>query len=596
VRQGLSRPLWLAVVAVVFALPMFVGLGRTDMENDEAIYSYAVDGILATGDWLNPPLSPFDGHTFLEKPPLKFWIVAAPISLGLLPHNEIGMRVWDVAFGGVAFLYVFALGRRLAGVLCGLIAVFGLFIYDPLLFEHGLRNNNMEAPLVLSYVGGVYHYLAWAAAERRSRRVAHAGAVTAYFFLGFMTKFVAVFFLPILLAAATLVHRSVLRKVIAEWRLWSAMAGGFLAAAAPWFLYEYWREGDGFLRVMFAEHVYQRFTTSLDPGHIHPWNYYFVTIFNQLGYDQLQWPAVVGGVLLAVTAVRSPSFDKTAILAWLTIPLALMSLGSSKLHHYAYPFLPPIMLAMGYGPAWLIRATRGHVESAIEWSHRRMTAWRPLAGAGVRNTFLALAAFCVCLGVATLVLGKVQLRWGGHDLFRNSNVTRPLLIALVLATVAGRGATAARVLVPAVIFLWLMPVREYENTVAYMREERHPLRTARDCLLQARAAERAAGREAPGVYAVGEAAWFLHSYYYYLRDVGGWERSDVADPQHVDRGLFSAGHQRPLLLPDSAYQSVKARRGADLATVPVLPLRGVMLLAPGPYAGCAPKLAPLTPQ
>ena len=67
------------------------------MENDEAIYSYAVDGILATGDWLNPPLSPFDGHTFLEKPPLKFWIVAAPIRLGLLPHNELGMRVWDVA-------------------------------------------------------------------------------------------------------------------------------------------------------------------------------------------------------------------------------------------------------------------------------------------------------------------------------------------------------------------------------------------------------------------------------------------------------------------------------------------------------------------
>ena len=57
------------------------------------------------------------------------------------------MRVWDASVGGVAFLYVFALGRRLAGPVCGLVAVFVLFVYDPLLFEHGLRNNNMEAPL-----------------------------------------------------------------------------------------------------------------------------------------------------------------------------------------------------------------------------------------------------------------------------------------------------------------------------------------------------------------------------------------------------------------------------------------------------------------
>ena len=74
-REGLIRRLWLAAVVVAFCVPLFVGLGRTDVENDEAIYSYAVDGILATGDWLNPPLSPHQDWTFLEKPPLKFWLV-----------------------------------------------------------------------------------------------------------------------------------------------------------------------------------------------------------------------------------------------------------------------------------------------------------------------------------------------------------------------------------------------------------------------------------------------------------------------------------------------------------------------------------------
>ena len=37
-RERLIRQLWLAAVVVAFCLPLFVGLNRTDMENDEAIY------------------------------------------------------------------------------------------------------------------------------------------------------------------------------------------------------------------------------------------------------------------------------------------------------------------------------------------------------------------------------------------------------------------------------------------------------------------------------------------------------------------------------------------------------------------------------
>ena len=104
-REGLTSRLWLALVILAFCAPLFIGLGRTDLENDEAIYSYAVDSILARGDWLDPLLSPSDQTVFLEKPPLKFWIVAAPIAAGLLPHDEAGMRVWDALFGALAFIY-----------------------------------------------------------------------------------------------------------------------------------------------------------------------------------------------------------------------------------------------------------------------------------------------------------------------------------------------------------------------------------------------------------------------------------------------------------------------------------------------------------
>ena len=158
--MSVSR-LWLALVLAVFCLPLFLGLGRADTRDDEAIYSFAVDRILETGDWLEPKSSPNDDWAFLEKPPLKFWIVAAPIRLGLLPDNEFGLRFWDALFGAVAFVYVFLIGCRLIGPACGAIAVLVLFVHQPLLIEHGLRSNNMEGPLFLAYCGGMFHFLAW---------------------------------------------------------------------------------------------------------------------------------------------------------------------------------------------------------------------------------------------------------------------------------------------------------------------------------------------------------------------------------------------------------------------------------------------------
>ncbi len=98
--MSLSRP-WLALVLALFCLPLFIGLGREDVLDDEAIYSFAVERILETGDWLEPKSIPHETWAFLEKPPLKFWIVAAPIRFGLLPHNEFGIRFWDALFGAL---------------------------------------------------------------------------------------------------------------------------------------------------------------------------------------------------------------------------------------------------------------------------------------------------------------------------------------------------------------------------------------------------------------------------------------------------------------------------------------------------------------
>ena len=173
----------IALVAfVVLSVPLFIGLDRWELRNDESIYSYAVDRILETGDWLTPRSIPNDGP-FLEKPPLKLWIVAGAMVAGLTPQNELGLRVFDAVFGAAAFAYILAFGWRLAGPVCGAVALLVLFTLDPLLFEHGLRSNNMEGALFLAYAGGLYHFFRWTEDARRGPRRLHALAFAAYFIL-----------------------------------------------------------------------------------------------------------------------------------------------------------------------------------------------------------------------------------------------------------------------------------------------------------------------------------------------------------------------------------------------------------------------------
>src|SRR5262245_34720832 len=100
--------LWPTLVIFLFCLPLFAGLDRRDLMDDEAIYSFSVDVMVKDGDWLTPKRSPNEHEAFLEKPPLKFWMIAAPMRWGWLPRNEFGMRFWDALMASVAFLYVFA--------------------------------------------------------------------------------------------------------------------------------------------------------------------------------------------------------------------------------------------------------------------------------------------------------------------------------------------------------------------------------------------------------------------------------------------------------------------------------------------------------
>ena len=95
-----------------------------------------------------------------------------------------------------------------------------------------------------------------------------------------------------------------------EWKLWAAGVGLFFVLAAPWFVYQQIVAGADLWRIMLGAHVVERFTVSIDPSHIQPWNYYYVTIFREMFRTGTAWLSLGGIVLVLVRLVRERRLEE----------------------------------------------------------------------------------------------------------------------------------------------------------------------------------------------------------------------------------------------------------------------------------------------
>ena len=571
----------LAILAIVvlFGLPLFLGLGRIDLRNDEAIYSYSVDSILEDGAWLTPEtspqtVSPGDPHDrefrpFLEKPPLKFWIVAAPIKLGLLPHDEFGMRFWDALFGTLAFVYVFLIGRRLVDSVCGFGAVFFLFIQWWFVFRHGLRANVMEAALVLAYCGGIYHFLRWSESQQESRRWLHILSFAGWFTLGFMTKFVAVIFLPWVVGIAALVSSDWRRRLWTDrWR-W---LGGVAVAAAlivPWFAYEHSLYGTRFWQVIFGEHVYERMIDSLDPMHVRPWHYYLTELNIEMRNAQTQGWLLVGVVLWLVDTIRRRWNGGFLVIVWFAAPIGLISLSNSKIFHYTFPFLPAVALMAAYPLSLLVRMARlkptgfdrlDALATSLSRSGWREAVVRFFTKRSVRAALFVIASVSFATALATLLVGPFEITAFGMSLLRNSSVIRPLVIA-ALCLLPLASAHFGILMAGLVLFLILFPLQRYTVTFEHALTVNRPLGAVRDCLVEKyeeiKSAEPAARSRLYVHLPKGEG--LTHNYNYYFRVLDVWERPRTMDDGHLYSRLFTEGEQAPTIIFEADYLSFLQR-------------------------------------
>ena len=567
------------LAALIAGCALVIDLGSWDVENDEAIYTYAVERMIDTGDWMTAREIPYD-YAFLEKPPLKFWMVGLPIRYGLLPRSEFGFRVVDVVLGAIAFGYVALFAYRLAGPAAAVGSCLILFGLRDLVLVHGIRSNNMEASLLAAYTGGLYHFLRWRHGGARQDAI----VTGAWFTLAFLTKFVAAAFIPLIAVVGLALPRpgllpKPLRACLADW-LWAAVL--FVAAAAPWFVYQYRQVGDKLIETMFLQHVFVRFTRALDPIHLQPWDHYYLGIGRMLAETRCEWLVAAGAAVLVYRIVRDRDGLAWTILVWGVLPLALLSGLSSKVMHYTYPFLPPLAIAGGLAlaaPISIFKDRLARLADRLERVHLRRLPGL-FARPAVRRGLVILGALAIVVAAIALVAGTTKIVIGGV-VFRNSSVMRPLVVAAIAFALA-QAWRHAFTWTPFALMM-LLPLGAARETLIAASRPAHPLRALRDCarpLVEA-------GRVRGGAYAASDVS-VTHTYAFYALALGPWQATTAFDPAVHGPALDDPAQARALIVSGRIFSEVALQRLREGKSIPpgIRAHPNLTVLLPGPLGTC----------
>jgi len=336
VLASLPRSAW-AVIAAIVAFAWFSALDLRKLQHpDEGRYAEIAREMAVSGDWVTPRLN---GIKYFEKPPLQYWVTAAPYDL--FETDQWTARLAPAVAGFLTILVVGITAARLAGPTAGAYAALAL---AGCVWHVGMSHFvTLDALLAFLLACALCSFLL---ANRTGLPPGRARlwmlAAWAELALAMLTKGLLALAIP----GATLVLYSIFTRDLGPWRRLNVLPGLALFAliAAPWFV-AVSIANPGFAEFFFIHEHVQRFLTT-EHRRTGAW-WYFVPMFVA---GILPWLTIAPWTWRATWRAPAASNGfrwRAFCLVWAAFVFVFFSMSGSKLPSYILPMFAPLMLVLG---------------------------------------------------------------------------------------------------------------------------------------------------------------------------------------------------------------------------------------------------------
>lgn len=445
--------LLLALAGILF----FVGLGRLPLlEPDEGRNAEVAREMLASGDWLTPH---YDTFTYLDKPAVFFWMVAAAFRVGGI--SEGAARAPSALMALATLFLTWLLARRMfgktvatrAGVVlatCPLVIAFArLVIFD----------------MTLTFLVVAAMTCFWVAEREDFRHAWLDVLMFAAMGVATITKGPVGFLLPLL---SILVYAALGGRVRELRRLhWALGVAVFLAAALPWFIAVSIRHPE-FPRYALWQESLVRFTA----GHVRRGGgiFYYLPVF-LAGFFPWSLFIVFAGAarLRAWRALRMEKNRATLfLLSWVLLIFVFFTISHSKLPGYFLPATIPLSILMAR--AW--EEVGGIAESrAPDWLR---AGFATLLGVGLVLAILSQpwllagekARLAKRLHPSVMAMLRPSLIYTGLILGALAIIGRNLASRARGKVLAAATLALVALVAPLVIVRWWTPLRTFAATTS----------------------------------------------------------------------------------------------------------------------------------
>lgn len=335
---SLSRPAWIALLAL-FAVAWFANIdGRKLQHPDEGRYAEIGREMAATGDWVTPRLN---GLKYFEKPALQYWLTAA--SIDALGAREGAARIVPAVAGWLALFAVGYAGRRIAGPATG---AYAFLVLAGCFWWFGNAHFVTLDGLLSSWLALALAAFLVAQANDATRRAQFVGMHVAWAAIAAATLTKGL--IALVIPGGALALYSLVTRDFALWKRLHIVTGMLLmlVVAAPWFIVVAQKNPE-FARFFFIHEHFERFLTT---GHRRPgaW-WYFVPVF---GVGLLPWLGVWAWTARSTWRDAAPVANgfswQRFCFVWAGFVFVFFSLSGSKLPSYILPMFPALALPIAW--------------------------------------------------------------------------------------------------------------------------------------------------------------------------------------------------------------------------------------------------------